>query len=259
MKQSIVCLFIFLSSLCAKSSYAALPYVPTLIQESTDTEISQELQKDTSPLSPITLDKNKIEEYQNDEDFNYVEVFEEDTRWNNIKQWFYDILSSIFDWIFEDQEKAVGALSTFIRLLPYIIGGILLILAIWAFSKMDSGEILFNKKPASQAFMSDDEELIKHEDIQSLIDKAIAAGNHRLAIRFYYLHVLQKMSGKELIDWQVQKTNHEYIYEVKDQNVRKQFRRVTDIYDYIWYGNFEVDAQSFEKAQSSFLTLTNTL
>ncbi|WP_299765381.1 DUF4129 domain-containing protein [uncultured Dokdonia sp.] len=256
MKHRLVCLFIFFFSLCAKTTYATSPHAMLRMQEDIETELSQELQKDTSPLSPNTLDREKIQEYQNDDDFNYVEVFEENEFWNNFKQWIYDVLSTIFEWIF-DGEEAVGALATFIKSLPYIVGGLLLILTIWAFLKMDSGELLFNKKPTSQVFMSDDEELINHQDIQSLIDEAIASGNHRLAIRFYYLLALQKMSGKELIDWQAQKTNHEYIYEVKDQQIRKQFRHVTDLYDYIWYGNFEVDAQSFKKAQSSFLTLTN--
>ncbi|WP_299684183.1 DUF4129 domain-containing protein [uncultured Dokdonia sp.] len=261
MKHSILCLFIFFFSLCAKDIYAASPDVMRRIQDSIQTEISQELRKDTAPLSPVTIDKNKIQEYQDDNDFNYVEeVSEESTLWNNIGQWFRNVLSTIFEWFFDDEEDVVNAVTSFIKALPYIIGGILLILLIWAFSKMDSGQILFNKKASGpQLFMSDDEELIKHEDLQSLIDKAITAGNYRLAIRYYYLLSLQKMSGKELIDWQVQKTNHEYIYEVKDQNIRKQFRHITDLYDYIWYGNFEVDANSFKKAQSSFITLTNTL
>lgn len=259
MKHRLVCLFIFFFSLCAKTTYATSLHAMLCMQEGTDTELSQELQKDTSPLSPITLNQEKIQEYQNDDDFNYVEVFEESETWTNFKQWVYDILSTIFEWFFEGEE-AVGALATFIKSLPYIVGGLLLILAIWTFSKMDSGQLLFNKpQTVPQVFMSDDEELINHQDIQSLIDEAIASGNYRLAIRFYYLLALQKMSGKELIDWQAQKTNHEYIYEVKDQQVRKQFRHITDLYDYIWYGNFEVDAQSFKKAQSSFLTLTNTL
>jgi len=256
MKHNVLCLFTLLTLLCAKKSYASSLYSSTMIQDSTS--ILKELQKDTSHLSPTTLNQDKIQEYQNDEDFNYVEIIEDNKSWKNFKQWFSDLIYSFFKWL-NGGEEIVGTLATIIKLLPYIIGFLLLVLAIWAFSKMDSGQVLFNKKQNAQVFISDDEELIKHEDIQSLINKAISDGNHRLAIRFYYLLTLQKMSGKELIKWQVQKTNHEYIYEVKDLNIRKQFRHITDIYDYIWYGNFEVDIQSFKKAQSSFVTLTNTL
>lgn len=258
MKHSILCLFILFISLYAKNTHATSSLHPVMVQDSSDTVITQELQKDTSTLSPITLDEDQIRAYKNDDDFDYVEAILEDNWWTNFKQWISNVLNSLFDWL-GNGEEAVGFLGTMLQILLYLFIMGLVLLLVWAFSKMDSGQLLFQKKQTAQAFMSDDEELIKHEDIQSLIDKAIASGNYRLAVRFYYLLALQKMSGKELIDWQAQKTNHEYIYEVKDVGIRNQFRLVTDIYDYIWYGNFEVDEQSFEKAQSTFVTLTERL
>lgn len=255
-RSTILCLIVFIISLCAKNTYAASPSIDFVTQDSTF--IHQELQKDTSTLSPVTLDQDQIREYQNDEEFNYVEALPEDNWWTRFKQWVNNTWNSFIRWLLGSDEVS-GFWGTFLRLLPYILVIGLVILLIWVFLKMDTGDLLLEKRQTAQAFMSDDEELIKHDDIQSLIDKAITDHNYRLAVRFYYLLALQKMSGKELIDWQVQKTNREYIYEVKDNSIRKQFRHVTDIYDYIWYGNFEVDAQAFEKAQSSFVTLTNKL
>ncbi|MEP0266532.1 DUF4129 domain-containing protein [Dokdonia sp.] len=256
MKRRILCLIVLIISLCAKNAHAVSSSIETVKQDSII--VQQELQKDTSTLSPVTLDQDQIREYKNDEEFNYVEALPEDNWWTRFKQWAYNTWNSFIRWIFGSDE-VTGFTAVLLKLLPYIFVIGLLFLLVWVFSKMDTGDLLLEKKQTAQAFMSDDEELIKHEDIQLLINKAIDSGNYRLAIRFYYLLSLQKMSGKELIEWQVQKTNHEYIYEVEDVGIRNQFRLVTDIYDYIWYGNFEVDKQSFEKAQSTFVTLTNKL
>lgn len=259
MRSKIVWIFIFLISLCAKKTYAATSYVfINVAQDSIAVYSLEELQKDTSTLYPVTLDEEQIKEYQEDSDFDYTVALEEDNWWTRFKQWLNDVWSSFIRWILGDGEVS-GTGNVLVQLLPYIIIASLVGLLIWVFMRMDTGQLAFEKKQTAQAFLSDDEELIKRDDIQSLIDKAIAERNYRLAIRFYYLLALRKMSGKELIDWQVQKTNHEYIYEVKDPNLRNQFRRITDIYDYIWYGNFEVDENAFEKAQSSFVTLTNQL
>lgn len=258
MRSKTVWILIFLISLYAKKTYASSPTVVTIsVQDSTLYSL-QELQKDNAPLYPITLDQEQIKEYQNDSDFDYTEAIEEDNLWTRFKQWVNDVWSSFIRWLFGTDEVS-GTASFLIQLLPYLIVASLVGLLVWVFLKMDSGQLAFEKRQSSLAFLSDDEELIKREDIQLLIDKAIAAGNYRLAVRFHYLLALQKMSGKELINWQAQKTNHEYIYEVTDPSLRKQFRHVTDLYDYIWYGNFDVDETSFQKAQSSFVTLTRQL
>jgi len=258
MRNKTIWIFIFLFSLYAKKTNASIPPVVTITLQDSTVFSLEELQKDNAPLYPITLDKEQIKAYQNDSEFDYTEAIEEDNWWTDFKRWLNDLWSSFIRWLFGTNEVS-GIASFFIQLLPYLIVASLVALLVWVFLKMDSGQLIFEKKQASLAFLSDDEELIKREDIQVLIDKAIAEGNYRLAIRFYYVLALQKMSGKELIVWQVQKTNHEYIYEVKDPNLRKQFRHVTDLYDYIWYGNFEVDEASFQKAQSSFVNLTRQL
>lgn len=248
--------FIFLLFLLGIKNVSATTPIYT-IQDST-VVASQEIQYDKATIAPIELDKNKIEDYQSDDAFNYVEALPEDNWWTRLKQWLNDIWSSFLRWILGGNQ-ATGFWAVLIRLLPYLLIAGLIALIVWVFLKIDSGNLLLEKQALGKATLSDDEELIQHEDIQSLIDKALASGNYRLAIRFYYLFVLQKLSAKELIEWQVQKTNHDYIYEIKDKQIRVQFQKVTDLYDYIWYGNFDVDETAFAKAQTTFTTLNTQL
>lgn len=218
----------------------------------------ESLYYDKDPIKSTPIDQESIRDYQKDKDFDYKEELPEDNWWTRFKQKVSDFFYRIFNWLFEGTQ-AEGAWLFIIEVLPYLLIAGFIALIIWIFLKIDSGKLLMEKIKAPETLLSDDEALIKRPDLQNLIDQALASNNYRLAIRFYYLLVLQQMSGKDLIDWQVQKTNHDYIYEIKDTLLRKQFMKVTDIYDYIWYGNFEVNETAFAKAQSSFKTLNTSL
>lgn len=246
--------FLFLLFFCG-SLYAKMLPVPNF-QENTDTQ--REVVYDTQSLPDLVIDESLIESYQNDEEFDYAEAEEADNAWTRFKKWLNDLYNSFTRWLFGDN-VATGFWGGFLQILPYILLGLFLGGLVWLFLRIDSNRLVFDPLKAPQTFMGDDEDIIQNQDIQSLIDAALINGNYRLAVRFYYLLCLQQLSGKELIDWQVQKTNHEYIFEIADPKIRQHFRRVTDLYDYIWYGSFTLDAPAFAKAQTAFNNLNNSL
>lgn len=242
--------FIVLVLLCISLGY------PTLFGQENQ-QYNQEINYDYQRIDGLDLDKETIEEYKNDPDYNYLEEEPEDTWWSKFRRKLSEIWQSFIRWL-TGGNPATGFWLSALVVLKYLFIAGLIALLIWVFLKIDNGRniILKNK---SRVFITDEEEIINNEDIQQLIDQALAAKNYRLAIRYYYLLTLQKLSGKELIDWQVQKTNHEYIYEIKEGRLRKEFSRVTDIYDYIWYGNFEVNEGAFAKAQQAFQKLNSEI
>lgn len=213
---------------------------------------------DESSITTTPLDEEQIEGYKNDSDFNYKEELPEDNWWTRFKRKLSDLYYRFFDWLLGGV-PAEGIWAFVIGYLPYILLVFFIAFIIWVFLKIDTGSLMMEKIKAPETLLSDDEALLQRQDIQQLIDQALANGNYRLAIRFYYILLLQSLTNKELIDWKVQKTNHDYIYEITDLNMRKQFIKVTDIYDYIWYGNFDVDEKAFTKAESSFKTLNNQI
>lgn len=71
--------------------------------------------------------------------------------------------------------------------------------------------------------------------------EALAAGEHRLAIRYGYLHLLQQLQLRELIQFRPEKTNIAYYRELGEV-WRPEFRNLTRIYEFAWYGNFLPDA-----------------
>ncbi|MBE14671.1 MAG: DUF4129 domain-containing protein [Cytophagaceae bacterium] len=254
--RHIIFLFIF----CASTSSFGFTFQAKLLPS---VALQQEanadaIHYDQSNRELLSFDEKTLEQYQSDPDFDYTETEDADNWWTRFKNWLNDLYMSFLRWLFGD--GAVGGFwGGFLQILPYVLLALLLMGLVWIFLRMDSKRLAFEKIKAPQMALGDDEDIIQNQDIEALIQSALAHQNYRLAVRYYYLLTLQKLSGKQLIDWQAQKTNHDYIYEIKDSSIRHQFRRVTDLYDYIWYGNFTVDASAFAKAQGAFNTLNQNL
>ncbi len=127
------------------------------------------------------------------------------------------------------------------------------------FLKVNTNSIISGQKNTSTVRFTKDEELIKSDDLPTLIKNAIAQKNYRLAVRYYYLLVLQKLSNAEIIDWEQQKTNEDYIGEIESTTLKQKFTSGTYLYDFVWYGNFELNEKEFEKAENQFNELTKLI
>jgi hypothetical protein len=92
-----------------------------------------------------------------------------------------------------------------------------------------------------------------------LIKEAINQKNYRLAIRYYYLLSLKHLTESDSIAWQPQKTNEDYISEIETDHIKTDFKNITRIYDYVWYGEFNVDVLKFEALKLPFEDLNKTI
>jgi hypothetical protein len=118
-----------------------------------------------------------------------------------------------------------------------------------------SNVFLFRKK--SKKIAATEEEELLHEDIFSInyekeINKAIAAENYRLAIRYMYLRTLKELSESGIIQYSQEKTDQEYVMQLFGTEYYKDFFRITRDFEYAWYGQFPISAQAFQIVQSHF-------
>jgi len=150
-------------------------------------------------------------------------------------------------------DAATGILWFILRILPYILLGILIVLLLRFFLKVNSRNILYGEQKRAEIYLTDEEQIIKNEDINALIADAVKQENYRLALRYYYLLTIKELSAHHIIDWQQQKTNDDYIQEIKTSALQAQFSTITKIYNYVWYGGFEVDALKFESLKLEFI------
>tara|TARA_R110002167_G_scaffold27871_12_gene94584 strand:- start:877 stop:1587 length:711 start_codon:yes stop_codon:yes gene_type:complete len=220
---------------------------------------SLSLQYDTTPFSAVKkISETDLQPYKNDPKFDYEVVKLETTWWDEFKSWLGNQLLRFFEWIF-GIEKAEGFLSGFFQILPYLLIGILLYILIKFFLNVNANVLRQAKAEGSLVSLSDEEQIIKHEDIQELIRKAVLEKDYRSAIRYYYLLILKKMGERELILWAQQKTNDDYIKELQSSDLLIPFNTITRLYDYIWYGSFALDEAKYLKARQAFLNLHKKL
>jgi hypothetical protein len=87
------------------------------------------------------------------------------------------------------------------------------------------------------------------------IEKAIAAGDYRIAVRLLFLQLLRGMSDRNIIQYSHERTNLDYLLQVHHAPWYKQFFRITRNYEYVWYGLFEIDRPKFEAINKDFKNL----
>lgn len=219
---------------------------------------SLSISHDDSKIELQQITKENLKEYQADSDFNYVEFVQEESILTRIIRWFKNIITKIFEFIF-GVGTATGVLRFILDAIPYLLLATLLFLLLKFFLKVNSNSI-FSIQQNNAAFkFSEEEQLIKNEDLSAWIDKAIKKQNFRLAIRYYYLLTLKKLNEMNFISWQLQKTNEDYIKEIKHEHIKSDFSDITRIYDYVWYGEFEIDAFKFESLKAEFESLNKTI
>jgi large-conductance mechanosensitive channel len=217
------------------------------------------VKKDTSDIRHIQIEESQLEQFRNNPDFNYEEALPTAPEWwISFKNWIANIVIKFFEWLF-GVEKAVGAFNAFLQVLPYILLAVLLFILIKFFLSVNARAVMHAKKNQAIVALSEEEHIVKNEDIQQLIENAIGQKDYRLAVRYYYLYMLQLMSEKEFIVWELQKTNDDYKLELQKQELVQPFATSTRLYNYFWYGEFPIDETKYKKAEANFLSLKHLL
>ena len=212
---------------------------------------------DSSSIERKLFDTSKIETYKNSDEFNYSVPEVKLSFFNKVWNWIKKVFRNILHYFFDDIKPITGFLYSFFRILPYIILVIALFFSLKYFLDIRTNNILqVNNK---NLFTSGtDEELLKRDDLNGLLKKAIDSEEYRIAVRFYYLLILKKLTELALIDWQQEKTNEDYIKELKESSIQSRFSDSTRIYDFVWYGNFTINQTDFTKAELLFKSILNS-
>ena len=218
----------------------------------------QPIKFDDTTIQKQLITEEDLKAYKTDDDFNYTEVVAEESFLDKAYRWLQNILRKFWESIF-GVGTATGFLYFIFRVLPYLLLGFLLFLLIRFFLKVNSNNLITKAKEKGSILFTEEEQIIKNEDIPALIEEAVKQKNYRLAIRYYYLLSLKNLTEDESILWQPQKTNEDYIKEIEKDHLKVGFKKITKIYDYVWYGEFNVDALKFEALRLPFENLNKTI
>jgi hypothetical protein len=229
------------------------------------TKAAQHIKIDSSKFAVRHLDTAAINKYKSDPAFNYIVKKSAMTWWDRLWRWIWELWDSFWQWVGHllaalfghiSLGKHAGSVLEFILIglaVAFVVYLILLLIGI-DFLK------LFKKKQASiEISYAESLENIHQINFDEAIDNAISVKDYRLAVRLLYLRSLKQLSDAGLINWKIEKTNSTYLNELKDDEQRRRFSIVTRQFEYVWYGDFPVDGNSFSNINAFFLEFKNYL
>jgi hypothetical protein len=100
---------------------------------------------------------------------------------------------------------------------------------------------------------------IHETDLERFLREALASGNYALCIRLYYLQTIKTLSEKDAIKWSREKTNRDYLREMRDHRLGREFREATRTFERVWYGNEPLDAGGYALLEPGFKGLLTQL
>ncbi|MEO6893896.1 MAG: hypothetical protein ABI136_02615 [Ginsengibacter sp.] len=96
------------------------------------------------------------------------------------------------------------------------------------------------------------EELSELSEYDSLAFGAENRKEFNLATRYLFLKTLKNLSDKGFINFTSEKTNKDYLNEMRQHHYFDQFSNLTRDYEYIWYGKFLIDAERYQNLKEDF-------
>lgn len=96
------------------------------------------------------------------------------------------------------------------------------------------------------------EEDIENADLEHLIQKALENKQYALAVRLYYLAGLKELALKKDIRWKKDKTNLDYLREMRSSDRFADFRTLTRVFERVWYGDRQLDKEGFGQLEPQF-------
>jgi hypothetical protein len=239
--------FLFLSGISHAQDSLAIAEPESIKTSVKYTE--KDIQIDSSTVDTKTFSKNFKKKYS-DSDFVYERKAPEKTLWQRFLSWLASIFRNLFHF------KTSQASLNFVAILLKTIAILIIVFVIYLIAKAlinKEGQWIFGKNSNKRTiYYSDIEKNIHLLDFEKLIKESLKSGEKRIVIRYYYLWLLKVMAQNHYIEWDIEKTNSDYLYELQRPVHKEEFTYLSYLYNYIWYGEFEIDETSFTKAENRF-------
>jgi len=214
-------------------------------------KLFQSVPQDTSATKVGSFDPNFREKYQNDNEFNY-------NREEGGKSFFKRLFEKIGRLLERMFAIAPGYKNKDLTVLVFkILCGLVVLVVMYFAIRMlmnHNGRWFFSKKNESIVIdHNNTEQLIQFAGFEQLISETEKKGDTRQSIRLYYLWLLKDLKDRELIIWMPEKTNADYLSELREETLRKKFTYLSYLYNCIWYGEFSIGDQDYITARKAFL------
>lgn len=195
---------------------------------------------DNSDIEIRKMSDKDIDNYKGDKDFDYRKEIVES------ENYFAKIFNKIIDFLF-------GNKSPLGKIIKYIIIALFFAFIISRLLGFKVYKLFYKNKSFDDIIpIQEDINDINKFDIEATINTAIKGKDYKKAVRYLFIKTLKYLSDNETIEWQINKTNRDYYYEITDENVKEIFVKLSQIFSYVWYGNFSIDEVKFKEFEDEF-------
>jgi hypothetical protein len=160
-----------------------------------------------------------------------------------------------FDWL--DKSQLLGLLEV----LKYVLYAVVIALLLYLIYRLANRyQLFFSDKLKDTRIqvqsLEEAEENLRDANLSTLLEVSLAKGDFRIAIRILFLMAIAQMDTDKVIVWKKQKTNFEYLRELRSNELKPGFQRAVWHFERVWYGNVTPDAAYYNAILPAFETLT---
>lgn len=252
-RAAFIVLHFFLMAFSQKLPPAAIT-IDSLIVSSADASADSLLmEKSTTENTVYPKDfENRFQSKYKGDDYNYTTVKPRESLLQKLQRAIIRLIESVLGKI--DPNKSANYAENIIRLFAILLGGLILYFIIKIFVNKN-GNFFFSKKNRKLNIQNQDLiENIHEINFPESIANFERQKDYRTAIRYHFLLVLKKLSNQKLIKWHSEKTNKDYLAEIKKPDLKERFKELIYIFDYVWYGEFVITEEQYHQFKQKFLS-----
>ncbi len=175
---------------------------------------------------------------------------------NLIGKYIDKFFRTLADWFGVDINPGTIVFLKYLIYILLILFGIYIVVKLLVGNKASS---FLTSQSTALAAINYEEEHIENIDLDTYIDASIKGGDYRLAIRYMYMRTLKQLSASNKIEWDFEKTNRDYYNELEEDALKEHFKKISYLYDYVWYGEFTIDEARFNTAKLDFTNIEKQL
>lgn len=234
----------------------SMPEADSLVQAATaeiDSTMEEEVEPDTAGFWRLRKDtaalvkrgglSGELQRYRDDKAYQYtLQPAESLSAWERFWRWFwgkwYELMSN-------------EGSRTIVNFLLWVLAIGVLLYVILRLVGADKVALWLGRNQRAGLAMEEVEDIhaIAYTDA---IREAEAAGRYREAIRYRFLQAMKALTDKNIIQWHRHKTNVDYARELASHPVLPAFEQVRRIYEYAWYGEFDVTEGMYQAIDPAF-------
>jgi hypothetical protein len=90
-------------------------------------------------------------------------------------------------------------------------------------------------------------------NLKAKLNQFIAEKNYKEAFRYYFLCYLKNMQDQKIIQFIIDKTNEDYKKEIVNKDEKREFEKLSSIFEYFWYSETIIHEELFREYEKHFL------